>query len=128
MLSQEEIVRVCALVVSTATGIDPLSRKERRGDHDLQYARAVWIHLIIVECGLDRGAAEYHCKRSLRAISYYLSEVEQWRTDTRFDACLERWGETVRFLTSMFAFDLNAVAPSRRERQITRAGLVQRAA
>ena len=124
-------MRVCALIVSTATGIDPLARKEeRRGSPELQYARALWVHLVVCEMGVDRGRASYLCDRSFESIERYLGEVEEWRGQGEFNDKLERWSEGAKdLLALLFDFTrLAPAAPSKRDRAITRAILAERAA
>lgn len=131
MLPEEDIVRVCDLVVATATGVSPLAHKEAyRGNADLQYARALWINLIVAECGLDRGRASYLCNRSLESIARNLAEVEEWRSCPTFDAAMERWSESTKRLVG-FVFDvavLRPPAPSRYARMSARAAIAERAA
>lgn len=131
MLPEEEIVRVCALVVSTATGVDPLAHLDTpRGKSDLQYARALWINLIVCECGINKGRASYLCNRSLESIARNLAEVEEWRGDPAFDAAMERWASRAKSLLEM-VLDVTLLAPpppSRRTRMVTRAALNERAA
>lgn len=128
MLPEEEIVRICALVVSTATGIDPLAcREQRKGNDKLQYARALWIHLIVCEMGISRGRASYLCDRSFESIDRYLAEIEEWRSDEAFSEKLDRWAESAKNLLALI-FDFARLTPSLRTRRITRATLIERAA
>lgn len=112
MLPEQDIVRVCALVVATATGIDPLAHIDspRAGKSDLQYARALWINLIVAECGIDRGRASYLCNRSLESIAINLAEVEEWRSDSAFDEAMARWAESAKRLVG-FVFDVTVLRP-----------------
>jgi hypothetical protein len=133
VLPEEEIVRICALVVATATGVNPdLCREQRRGNPELQYSRAIWVHLIACEMGIGRGRASYLCDRSLESIDRYLAEVEEWRTDETFSDRLDRWSENAKHLLSLI-FDYvrlvpAAPPPSQRARQVARAIINERAA
>ena len=130
MLPEEEIVRVCALVVSTATGVDPLAFKGvPQGKDILQYTRALWIYLVVAECGVDRGRASYLCERSFESIARNLAEVEEWRSCAEFDERLTRWASQTKALIGL-VFDVTLLAPpapSRRARLTARA-LIERAA
>src|SRR5690349_5071526 len=102
MLPEEEIVRICALVVLTATGVDVLRDREIvRGSPDLQKGRALWIHLVCCEFGISRGRASYLCDRSLEGIDRYLREVEEWRSHEEFSDKLDRWGESAKQLMAL---------------------------
>ena len=124
-------MRVCALVVSTATGVDPLAHLDvAKGKPQLQYARALWVHLVVGECNINRGRCSYLCQRSLESIRVNLREVEEWRSDPAFDAAMERWaGQTKRLIELVFDVTLLAPPPpAHRERLATRAALTERAA
>lgn len=123
MLPDEEIVRVCSLVVSTATGLDPLAHREsRKGGHQLTYARAIWVYLVVCEMGIDRGRASYLCDRSIEAIGRHLAEVEEYRSDPAFDERYESWAEAVKNLLARI-FDFARLAPSPRKGLSTRAAV-----
>lgn len=112
MLPEEEIVRVCSLVVATATGKDPLAHRDvPRGNADLQYARALWVHLIVCEMNVSRGRCSYLCQRSLESIERYLAEVEEWRNDADFSDKLDRWAESARNLMALI-FDYARLCPA----------------
>ncbi len=128
MLPEEEIVRICALVVSTATGIDPLAcREQRKGNDKLQYARALWVHLIVCEMNISRGRCSYLCDRSLESIDRYLTEIEEWRSDEDFSEKLDRWAESAKSLLALI-FDFARITPSLHKRRVTRATMTVKAA
>lgn len=124
-------MRACALVVATATGVDPLAHMDvRRGKDDLQYARALWVYLVVAECGIPQGRASYLCQRSLESIARNLAEVEEWRGNPEFDSAMERWAESTKRLLE-FVFDVTILAPPpppRHQRMATRAAVNERAA
>ena len=127
MLPEDEIVRVCSLVVATATGIDPLAHIEtRKGCAKLQYSRALWVHLVVCEMNVSRGRASYLCERSLESIDRDLLEVEEWRDDGEFSEKLDRWAESAKSLMALI-FDFARLTPSRRTRQVARAVINERA-
>lgn len=127
MLPEEEIVRICALVVMTATGADVLrERAVVRGSPDLQKARALWIHLVVCEFSITRGRASYLCDRSLESIDRYLGEVEEWRSDEAFSDSLDRWSESAKNLMAQ-TFDFVRLIPNQRTRQIAKAAVRERA-
>jgi hypothetical protein len=128
VLPEEEIVRICALVVATATGVNPdLCREQRKGGAELQYSRALWVHLIVCEMNVPRGRASYLCERSFESIDRYLAEVEEWRSDAEFSDKLDRWAESAKNLMALI-FDFARLTPSRRTRQVARAVINERAA
>ena len=127
MLPEEEIVRICALVVLTATGVDVLRDKAVvRGSPDLQKSRALWVHLVVCEFNITRGRASYLCDRSLESIDRYLGEIEEWRTDLEFSDSLDRWGESAKQLMAL-TFDFTRLIPNRRTRAIAKAAVRERA-
>jgi hypothetical protein len=127
VLPEEEIVRICSLVVATATGVDPLAHcASRKGNADLQYSRALWVHLIVCEMGVSRGRCSYLCDRSLESIDRYLAEIEELRSDEEFSERLDRWAESAKNLMALI-FDFARITPSRRTRQVARAIVNERA-
>lgn len=120
-------MRVCSLVVSTATGVDPLAHMEsRKGGDKLTYARRLWLYLVICECGIDRGRASYLCDTSLESIKRYLAEVEEYRSDAEFDARVASWAEASKNLLALifgFARLVPPAPPSKHKQLATRSSV-----
>lgn len=127
MLPEEEITRICALVVLTATGVDVLRDRDIvRGTPDLQKGRALWLHLVVCEFGINKGRASYLCDRSLESIERYLGEVEEWRSHEEFSEKLDRWAESAKDLTAL-TFDFTRLIPNKRTRAVAKAVVRERA-
>lgn len=125
MLPRSEIVRICALAVAAAVNVNPYERRhEFKGDGKLQVARKLWIHMVVVECGIAQAEAERLCTRNRKTIEDDLKEVEMWRGSPEIDGAIESIGCDVRSLLAS-AQRLRTSIPSQHERYRARALVLQ---